>query len=610
MSNLKSLKALPLACTFLALSLAGASALSTGKWYPVDDRGTADGREREMEEVRIKEREDAGIPWETGSGWRTDLDLSGNGDVFRLSFQAKVVGTESKELAHAMQVELREAGAPRPFYLCGPYLEGNWTEYEVIFQMPEKPTGNPVHLTLAYGWGEKDLLVRNLEVVGLESMPPAGEYQRKGHWYAGRGAEAAWRTQAEALIEEHRMAEVRIKVVGHEGAALPGATVILEQQSHAYQFGTAVATPRFRWMRADMADPSRESLIVSQEGPGDRDKAFEDSRRYFDEIVANFNYFVVENGLKAQALSGDWAGFRVEDTTGAMHWLLDRGLAAKGHVLVWPGWQHSPSYMREQENNPENLNNLVLSHITEMGARFSGMVESFDIVNETFNNNDFMRILGDDIIHEWIRLADQVFPGARLNLNDFLIMANGGRYEQKLEYYESFIEELLTHDVPIDVIGFQNHYRHTFLTSPERVWEVADRFSEFGLPLECSEFDVSIKDEQLQADFTRDFMTAWFAHPKTRAFMLWGFWEEEHWLPDAALITSDWRKKPNYHAYRDLVFNEWWSGWEEVQADENGTASQRVFLGDYKITVISNGVTKVLEGITLSDEGLDIVVRL
>lgn len=40
--------------------------------------------------------------------------------------------------------------------------------------------------------------------------------------------------------------------------------------------------------------------------------------------------------------------------------------------------------------------------------------------------------------------------------------------------------------------------------------------------MSLSEFDLPIQDEQAQADYTRDLLTAWFAHRATTGFTIVG----------------------------------------------------------------------------------------
>jgi hypothetical protein len=52
---------------------------------------------------------------------------------------------------------------------------------------------------------------------------------------------------------------------------------------------------------------------------------------------------------------------------------------------------------------------------------------------------------------------------------------------------------------------------------------------------------------------------------------------------------KDWTPRPQALAYRDLVFNKWWTQ-TSGKADKNGTFKADAFYGDYIIT--SDGRTK------------------
>lgn len=92
----------------------------------------------------------------------------------------------------------------------------------------------------------------------------------------------------------------------------------------------------------------------------------------------------------------------------------------------------------------------------------------------------------------------------------------------------------------------------------DTVWEVLDRFhNETGLPIAITEYDFETTDEDLKADYLRDFLTAAFAHPAVESFTMWGFWEGRHWRPDAAMFNQDWSETPSVQVWRDLVLEEW-----------------------------------------------------
>ena len=95
-------------------------------------------------------------------------------------------------------------------------------------------------------------------------------------------------------------------------------------------------------------------------------------------------------------------------------------------------------------------------------------------------------------------------------------------------------------------------------------------------------------------------MTVIFSHPAMEAITMWGFWENTHWRPDAALYRSDWSEKPALTAYQDLVFDAWWT--EELGvSDDLGELMLRGFKGEYDITVTYNGQEYILP-VTLNDD--------
>jgi endo-1,4-beta-xylanase len=121
------------------------------------------------------------------------------------------------------------------------------------------------------------------------------------------------------------------------------------------------------------------------------------------------------------------------------------------------------------------------------------------------------------------------------------------------------------------------------LTPPTEIWRIVDRFAKFGLPIQITEFDLPIEDVQAQADYTRDLLTAWFAHPATTGFTMWGFWEGSMWQPVSALVDKHWNPRPNGQAWIDLVKKKWWTD-KTLETDSKGQATVRAFKGDYEVT--------------------------
>ncbi len=539
-------------------------------------------------------------------------------DVYRVQLSARAVDA-TLEHSTALKVLLcktSKQGRPGPVFSCGPVLSSDWETYSAPFRVPGDIDPNEVSLFLLHGWGGETIEVRDVCIENLGSELPLKAYARSGRWYAGQELDAPWREQAEAMIEKNRKGDFHLTVIDAQGEPVKGARIIAEQQRHAYRFGTAVNSLLYRWIAPGAeSDPMLQAEFEAyRKESGRQDLSFSQRKaevqKYFTVLKADFNYAVLENALKWQAWSGEWGGFRKGDTLDLIHWLNANDIAVKAHTFVWPGWQNVPSYLKNMADRPQALSRTINAHITDIGSALNGKVVAADVLNEVFNNHDIVDVLGDEVMAEWFKQAREVMPDTQLNINDFQLMANGGRWREKLDFYDNLAGRLLRDGAPLGGLGFQSHFRHSYLTEPQRIWELCDRFGRHGVPLICSEFDVDLADQTLQANYTHDFLTAWFAHPATTTFLFWGFWQDSHWLPYGALYDRDWQMKPIAQTYRDLVYGQWWSGWEETQTDEDGAARVRGFLGDYRITAYANDREVVLENITLKKSGTVLNIRL
>jgi len=202
-----------------------------------------------------------------------------------------------------------------------------------------------------------------------------------------------------------------------------------------------------------------------------------------------------------------------------------------------------------------------------------------------------MALLGDDEMAVWFRQTREADPSARLYVNDYNITENGGFDLARQDALFGVVKRLVEAGAPVDGVGLQSHFGVN-LTAPERVYEIFDKFARLGQDLLITEFDVSVADEQLQADYLRDYLTFSFSHKAVKGFYIWGFWEGRHWRPQAAMLRRDFSPKPSHDAWRRLVFGEWWTE-VEGKTDAEGVFRARGFLGDYEAEAAVGGETLV-----------------
>jgi endo-1,4-beta-xylanase len=99
-----------------------------------------------------------------------------------------------------------------------------------------------------------------------------------------------------------------------------------------------------------------------------------------------------------------------------------------------------------------------------------------------------------------------------------------------------------------------------------------------------------------------------FSSPHVNSFLMWGFWEGRHWLPNAALFRKNWSLKPNGQAFKELLFKRWWTN-ANGRSNANGRYTTRGFLGDYKI-MVKLGSKTVTQNIKLAKTSDEVVIAL
>lgn len=391
--------------------------------------------------------------------------------------------------------------------------------------------------------------------------------------YTGHKANAAWRAEAQQRIERHRKMSLAVRVVDEEGHPIEGAQVHVAMQRHAFGFGTAVQARRIVETSAD-------------------------SERYRQVLLNHFNMATLENSLKWPFWIGEnGPKYGRQQTQTALDWLNASELTVRGHVLVWPGTENLPKSVNgllrrtKTPSRDRNLQRAATQHVLEITSATRGKIAHWDVVNEPRTRRDLLDALDNPTatMASWFKLAKASVPEAKLYLNEYDLLASGGATNShKQRILMETLKQLQAIGTPVDGVGLQSHFLADTLTGPAELWRVLDRFAELGLAIQITEFDFATNDEALQAAYTRDFLTAMFAHPAVTDVVQWGFWQGAHYRPEAALFREDWSLKPNGQAYRDLVYNQWWTE-QQLSTDTAGRCAARVFKGDYEITVTHDG---------------------
>ncbi len=488
--------------------------------------------------------------------WDVNLNASITGavakdDVLLLTLWLRGLASRAESGEVAMNACFEKSGEPYTKSLEMNLGAGKeWKKFQLPFKSLESYEAGAAHLTLHCGKGIQTLEIGGIELVNYGKTVKFSDLPRTKISYKGREPDAPWRKEALARIEQIRKGDLTIQVVDSAGKPAAGVEVRAKLTHGAFGFGSAVAA---------------QGLL----SPG------ADNDAYREHIQKLFNRVVLENDLKWQGFEGSR-----QRAIDAVEWARARNIDVRGHNLVWPNWRYLPRDMQNLKADPAALRKRINDHILDEAATFKGKLIEWDVINEPYTNKDLQKILGDEEMIQWFKLARQADPTARLFLNDYPILR--GDSEPHMDGFEKALRFLVEGGAPINGIGVQCHYG-AIPPPPAQLLAGLDRLAKFKLPIAVTELDFDTDDEELHADFLRDHLIAFFGHPSVDSILMWGFWEGRHWKPKAAIYRRDWSIKPAGKVFEDLVLKEWRTD-VTVKTDEKGMAIVRGFLGEYELT--------------------------
>ncbi len=488
------------------------------------------------------------------------------GDVAILRFFARATEISDETGGGRVQLVIRRNGVDWNSSFEGDFtLNREWQEIFVPFVWSQEFAVDGAALMLRFGFKRQTVEIGGIDAVYYGKTRTFESLPRTRFTYAGREADAAWRKDALARIEKIRKSDLVLKVIDAAGRPVPGAKITVTQKRSAFQWGSALQMER---LTVDTPENLRYRQITEE----------------------LFNAASTENDLKWPVWLGEWEGkFSHEQTLAGLRWLKDRDFYLRGHVFVWPGHKNLPKPVQTLIGTPRQseIPALVLDHIRDEARATKGLLQEWDVLNEPFTNHDLMDVFGREIMPPWFKIAREELPDAKLFFNDFS-NHDATTDADHVAHFEQTTRFLLDHGAPVDGLGLQAHFNGR-PSAPENILAVLDHYTaEFHLPVRMTEFDVWTRDEELQADFTRDFLILCFSHPSVVGVQHWGFWETCHWRPPAAMYRADWSEKPNAKAYKDLVLHQWRTQLAGVTGTD-GRYAARGFQGDYILAIEAGG---------------------
>jgi len=455
-----------------------------------------------------------------------------------------------------------------------------WTRFEVPARWAAPRDMQPGELSFEIWMGHK---AQRIDIGGLALITfqnaDRDALPRPVFRYRGDEAEAAWRQDAQDRIRQHRTGVIRFKVEDGEGNPLPGASVSLEMQRHAFHFGTAIDFLTWHG-RTRLARPFNENDLL----------------QYRTRSMSYFNRVVVDDVFRWQV----WESARsVEGFKPLLDELLryyhTRGVSVGAGPLWMPGSQNLP------QPAPGNVAGALLASIRERVLIADSLVRDWSVVRETAGNREQLKELGPEILLSALREVNTSDGDARLWIEEVDIrhaILNGAFLDHNIPANHGWPGWLKDQKAPL--FGLSAHAAGGLLRdfSPEQWWRIFDAFqSRFQLPLRFTRLHIPLQDpedpvqQHVQLQHFRDSLLTLFAHPAVEGVDFSGFWASAHSVPASAFWDADWNTTPLGEQYLDLVYREWWSR-ESGVADENGIVSLPAFHGTHQIILRHGGLER------------------
>nr|AIX48023.1 XynSL4 [Planococcus sp. SL4] len=310
----------------------------------------------------------------------------------------------------------------------------------------------------------------------------------------------------------------------------------------------------------------------------------------------HYNSIVAENVMKPISIQPEEGKFDFEEADKIVKFAKENDMEVRFHTLIWhsqvPDWffldkngkpMVDETDVKQREKNKKIVLKRVEKHVKEIVKRYKNDIDSWDVVNETVDDNGGLResqwyqLTGTDYIKVAFETARK-FAGkdAKLYINDY-----NTEVEPKRTALYNLVKDLLADGVPIDGVGHQGHIQIGW-PSLQETEDSINMFADLGLDNQITELDISlygwpprpayptydaIPEERFEAQAERynDMFELYEKlDDKISSVTFWGIADNRTWLNDRArefndgvgvdapfVFGLDYKVKPAYWAIMD-----------------------------------------------------------
>ena len=206
-------------------------------------------------------------------------------------------------------------------------------------------------------------------------------------------------------------------------------------------------------------------------------------------IKREFNAITAENIMKAEVIHPEWGRYDFGPADKFIEYGQKNNMYIVGHTLVW----HSqlPRFVGKI-NSADSVRLFMTEHIKTVAGRYSGKINSWDVVNEALNEDGtlrksvFLSKLGEGYLKEAFELAAKADPKAELYYNDYNI-----EQPAKRKGAIDIIKKLKASGTKIDGVGIQGHWSINTLNL-KVIEDAIVEFAQLGVKVAFTELDLTV----------------------------------------------------------------------------------------------------------------------
>ncbi len=386
--------------------------------------------------------------------------------------------------------------------------------------------------------------------------------------YDWRHKDAAWRAEAQKMIDTNRKGALTLSITDGSGKPLDGAKVTVRQKDYAYEFGVGCDADGVMTPEGEIFEHFKVLKKMGINSIIDYNSILWEY--YFDDGKSNETYDFDRSSR------GD-----VDFVSAAVKMAQQNNVKYNAHVLIYPRFsfmQQNPlcsdnydklvEYVLSDKYSPDGFKKLLEDHIRQVVKSYAGIIKSWNVVNEEHSPECFFALIyGTDgrgidsseiksvtkgyatnnekiaALEEWLKSKVPFVPAAAagkyiaefcdaaqqawvdagcnpeeliLNYNDFATKVNDFNYRGEFYSYVTQLSKELANPanykggkVLTDRIGFQFGDLNYTTLSPDEIWSILDEYEAMGLPVWSTEFNYWL-DNPL-SDYSRlsDYGTAY-----------------------------------------------------------------------------------------------------